>query len=186
MLVCGRGPVRAGSSGGPDISATEPEQLDRDAVRVAEHHQRVRRGLRALEQCPVFDADGVEVLDPFVDLRPAVDLQREVVQPCAQLAEYLSIRAGMVVKAKEQPGAGTAHHDCVANPGAVRFDEGSDQPQNPGVPGLTGGDVADREADVVKPGHRWDGPVRFLQFDNGGHGQPPRRSYRLVMRYAVS
>jgi len=79
----------------------QTEQLDRDSVRVAERDQGVRHGFGALENCFVFNAEGVEVADPFVEGVPAGDVKRQVVKSRVQCAERLPVCLGMVVEAYE-------------------------------------------------------------------------------------
>jgi hypothetical protein len=59
--VRGREPARRGGSGSLGISASEPEQLDRDPVRVAEHDYGLRQWLGDVEHGAVRDIEGVEM-----------------------------------------------------------------------------------------------------------------------------
>ena len=87
-------------------------------------------------------------------------------------AEHLPVSVGMVVEAYEQAGAGMCHHDGVAVASPVRFDEGSDQAQNLGVPVLTRADVPDRETEMVESGHHRNCAARRECFGSGGHDAP--------------
>src|SRR5271166_3440775 len=173
VLVLGREPARCGRCGWLAISALQPEQLDRDPVRVAEHHQGVRQRLGALEQCVVLDTHGVEAGDPSVHVFPTGDSERHMVESRAQRVEHLPVGVGVVIKSQEQSGARTRHDDGVAVPGRVRLDEGSDETENTRVPSLAGDDVADRETKMLDSSQQGDCQSGWGCLGGGGHGGPP-------------